>query len=35
VKAMGKILVDEDKLLEILRKVEDLVADVAEAKKEP
>ena len=34
-KAMGKILVDEDKLLEILRKVEDLVADVAEAKKEP
>jgi len=32
---MGKILVDEDKLLEILRKVEDLVADVAEAKKEP
>ena len=26
---MGKILVDEDKLIEILRKVEDLVAELA------
>ena len=33
-KAMGKILVDEDKLLEIVRKVEDILADLVAAKKE-